>query len=352
MASPYKGRPQRSFWSSAVASGAPVPPDLYRKRFEIAPDCRIAAAGSCFAQHISTHLNRRGYNVIDAEPPPPGLSRDLAQSFGYSIYSGRYGNIYTARQMLQLVQECFGLFEPADAVWTRNGRYYDAMRPSVEPQGLDSPEEVRAHRADHIRRMREMFLSTNLLIFTLGLTETWIHKASGTVYPTAPETIAGQYSPEVHEFKNFTYDEVLADLTALRALLKQHNPTLRFLVTVSPVPLVATASDQHALVATMYSKSVLRAAAGAFYTQFEDVDYFPSYEIIATPFVGPLFYDADLRSVKQEGVETVMRIFFSAHTNTQTEQPTASAAITPRKSKRDAEEDVVCEEKLLEAFAR
>ena len=56
--------------------------------------------------------------------------------------------------------------------------------------------------------------------------------------------------------------------------------------------------------------------------------------------------------MKQEGVETVMRIFFSAHTNTQTEQPTASAAITPRKSKRDAEEDVVCEEKLLEAFAR
>ena len=104
----------------------------------------------------------------------------------------------------------------------------------------------------------------------------------------------------------------------------------------------------------MYSKSVLRAAAGAFYDQFEDVDYFPSYEIIATPFVGPLFYDSDLRSVKPEGVETVMKIFFSAHTNTSSEQPAPAVApaVSPQKSKRDTEEDVVCEEKLLEAFAR
>ena len=34
------------------------------------------------------------------------------------------------------------------------------------------------------------------------------------------------------------------------------------IISVSPVPLIATATNQHALVANTYSKSVLRAAAG------------------------------------------------------------------------------------------
>jgi GSCFA family len=350
MASPYRNRPRRSFWRFAVASGAAVPPDLYFKRFDITRDHKIAAAGSCFAQHIFSNLVRRGYSVIDTEPRPKSLSADAARSFGYFLYSARYGNIYTARQMLQLAQECFGLFKPADIVWTKGSRFYDAMRPSVEPYGLDSAEEVHAHRADHIRRVREMLTTADVLIFTLGLTETWIHTASGTVYPTAPETLAGQYDPQIHSFKNFSYDEVLQDLVALRQLLKEHNPGLRFFFTVSPVPLAATASDQHALVATMYSKSVLRAAAGALYAQFEDVDYFPSYEIIATPFVGPLFYDSDLREVKPEGVATVMKVFFAAHAEASAE--TAKAPPKPEcKSQKEIQEAVVCEEKLLEAFA-
>ena len=39
------------------------------------------------------------------------------------------------------------------------------------------------------------------------------------------------------------------------------NPKARLVLTVSPVPLAATASGSHVLPATIYSKSVLRAAA-------------------------------------------------------------------------------------------
>lgn len=352
MTSPYKDRPRKSFWKTAVASQRDYPPDLYTKRFDIEPDAQIATAGSCFAQHIATNLVRRGYNVMDVEPPPKGLSLEAAQKFGYRLYSARYGNIYTARQMLQLAQQCFGLFEPADVVWTKGDRYFDALRPNVEPEGLDSADEVLAHRADHLRRVHGMLTTADILIFTLGLTEAWVHKSSGTVYPTAPETIAGTYSSDVYAFKNFEYDEIVGDLTELRRLLKQHNPNLRFLFTVSPVPLIATATDQHVMVATTYSKSVLRAAAGALYARFEDVDYFPSYEIIATPFFGQDFYESDRRSVAREGVDTVMGLFFSSHRETGAveKQPNRPPAEAP-KSEREIAEDVVCEEILVEAFA-
>lgn len=361
MVSPYQNRPQRSFWKSAVAGVSEALPELYNKRFTITRKDRIAAAGSCFAQHILTNLVSRKYNIIDVEPPPQGLSLERARSFGYGIYSARYGNIYTARQMLQLAQECFGLFEPTDVVWTKNSRYYDGLRPSVEPEGLDSAEEVLAHRADHVRRVRQMLTTADVLIFTLGLTETWVHTASGTVYPTAPETIAGQYNPEIHSFKNFSVAEVIEDLTALRALLKSYNPKIRFLLTVSPVPLAATASDDHVLVATTHSKSVLRAAAGAVYQEFEDIDYFPSYEIITNPFAGRMNYEADLRTVKPKSVRRVMRTFFDAHQPTAVDRETRPSKtpkaaergiIEKRKSAREIEDDIVCEEKLLEAFGQ
>jgi hypothetical protein len=73
--------------------------DLYQKKFDISPTDRIATAGSCFAQHIATHLRQRGYNILDVEPPVPGMSRETAHKFGYALYSARYGNIYTSRQL-------------------------------------------------------------------------------------------------------------------------------------------------------------------------------------------------------------------------------------------------------------
>lgn len=51
-----------------------APPDnFYRKKFAIDPSMQIMTAGSCFAQHIATHLRKRGFSVIDEEPAPAHL---------------------------------------------------------------------------------------------------------------------------------------------------------------------------------------------------------------------------------------------------------------------------------------
>ncbi|MBY0511135.1 MAG: GSCFA domain-containing protein, partial [Rhodospirillaceae bacterium] len=136
--SPYTGQDfgDDKFWRSGVAEADPMAlRDVYRKRFAIGPDDRIATAGSCFAQHIATHLTRNGFNVLDVEPPPPALSLEEARQFRYSTFSARYGNIYAVRHLWQLSQEAFGLFTPGEVVWTKQQRYFDALRPTVEPAG-------------------------------------------------------------------------------------------------------------------------------------------------------------------------------------------------------------------------
>ena len=81
------------------------------------------------------------------------------------------------------------------------------------------------------------------------------------------------------------------------ALMRSANRGLRFLLTVSPVPLTATNSGNHVLVATVDSKSRLRAVAGQLARTVSRVDYFPSYEIIsAPPFRGSFFRPAQCAS--------------------------------------------------------
>ncbi len=366
--SPYAGLPRRAYWRVAVAGRAPGDPgDLYEPRFPVTREMRVVTAGSCFAQHVGRTLREAGFDVLDAEPLPR-VSDAVAQLYGYRLYSARYGNIYTARQLAQLFDEAEGRLAPADPVWRRGESFHDAQRPNVEPEGLASAELVMAHRRAHLAAVSEVFRRADLFVFTFGLTEAFVHRESGTVYPTAPGTIAGSFDPEIHAFRNYTVDEVVADFEHFRERLHAVNPGARFLVTVSPVPLAATASGLHVEVATAYSKAVLRAACGILTARHADVDYFPSYEIITSQSAGGAFYAEDRRSVTEAGVATAMGLFMRAQGVEIESAPRvkgegkadgaprrAGAGPRPKKGGKRrgrGRGEVVCEEELLEAFAR
>lgn len=340
---PYSDFPKSAFWKTGVAQENPYAIEgIYKKKFDIPANAKIATAGSCFAQHISRHLKKNGYNVLDVEPPPPGLPENLHQKFGFSMYSARYGNIYTVRQLLQLAQEVAGEWTPQNYIWEKNGKFYDALRPAVEPEGLDSPEEVVEHRQYHVSQVKELFESLDLFIFTLGLTEMWVHKESGTVYPTAPGTLVGEFDESLIEFKNAQFAEIIGDFNQFQKVLKniRDGKPFKCLLTVSPVPLTATASGKHVLTSTMYSKSTLRSIAGQLSTNEAHIDYFPSYEIVTNPRMHSSTFADNLRSVRNETVETVMNHFFQEHVST-------CVAETMNKSDIDSQ----CEEALLDAFA-
>lgn len=312
MVNPYRGREARAFWSGAVADRhCTAMTDLWDP-IALSRHDRIATAGSCFAQHIGNALSRRGADFLDCEPAPPVFaSSDEARRFGYGLFSCRYGNIYTARQMRQLVEEAYGHRRPNEAIWTRDGRFFDALRPAVDPAGHASADTVARARQLHLAAVRTMLETMDLLVFTLGLTECWESLIDGTVYPTAPGTLAGAFDPALHAFRNLRHAEVLEDMEALIALIRAVNPRPRILLTVSPVPLVATASGGHVLPATVRSKSVLRAVAGELADSHDHVAYFPSYEIITAHPTRSMFFDPDLRTVNALGVEQVMAQFFS-----------------------------------------
>lgn len=308
----YVTQPDRAFWSQAVGGTHIADVNSVWQPLEITRNMRIATGGSCFAQHLGAHLSRRGANVLDMEPVPDFfLSRDEARRWGFGIYSCRYGNIYTSRQLLQLFEEAHGTRTPTESVWERGGRFFDALRPSVDPVGHDSADIIHSLRRQHLDAVRKMFATLDLFVFTMGLTECWISKVDGTVYPTAPGSIAGRHDPARYELKNLRYSDIHADMKAFWTKLKRVNPDARLMLTVSPVAMAATATNDHVLVANMQSKSTLRAVAGDLSAEDESIFYFPSYELIAAHPARGMFYEPGLRKVNAMGVDYVMKHFFS-----------------------------------------
>lgn len=176
-------------------------------------------------------------------------------------------------------------------MWITKARYYDPFRPTIEPKGYLSREEVLRMRTGHLAAVRRMLEACDVFVFTLGLTVAWISNEDGSVFPMCPGTVAGNFDDNKYAFKNFTVAEILDDVESFITLMRRVNPEIHIILTVSPVPLTATASGQHVLCATTYPKSVLRAVAGDLYQRYDFIDYFPSYEIITAPSMRGIAYE-------------------------------------------------------------
>jgi hypothetical protein len=309
---PYKSLPEKAFWRRSVAgveSGEVDPVGVFDLRIDA--ETKVATAGSCFAQHIARYLKNSGYCYYVAEPGHPILPATAREQQNYGLFSARYGNIYTARQLWQLFERAYGRFTPAEEPWQKaDDVFVDPFRPTTQPGGYISSEELVTDQDQHLAAVRKMFETLEVFVFTLGLTECWRSRADGAVFPVCPGVEGGTFDPGRYEFYNQPVEDVIADLTAFRNGLSEVNPRAQIIFTVSPVPLVATAeAGAHVLSATTYSKSVLRVAAEAMRQRFDNVHYFPSYEIITGAFNRGAYYAADLRNVVEDGVAHVMRLF-------------------------------------------
>lgn len=224
------------------------------------------------------------------------------------------------------------------------GGVVDPFRPVVEPEPFPDIASLNAARATHYQAVKRVFTESEVFVFTLGLTEGWVDKRDGSVYPLCPGTAAGEWSAERYEFRNFSHAEIMADFHRFVELVRSVNPAIRILLTVSPVALKMTASDNHVLVANTHSKATLRSVAAEVSAGEPLIDYFPSFEIISAHPMKAMFFEPDMREVNPAGVRFVMSHFSSQH-------PAAGkkGKAAPRTEAEPI--DIVCEEMLLEQLA-
>lgn len=355
--SPYVGLPDRQFWKKERGINDSRQFDPVSKiAFKISPGDKIVTAGSCFAQHVARYLRDSGYNYLVTEPAHPAFSGDLARQFNYGQFTARYGNLYTARQLKQLILRAHRAFEPEAVSWQKgaSGSVVDPFRPQIQPDGFVSEAELLEDRKHHFAAVRTAIAEMDVFVFTLGLTEGWADRRDGAVFPLAPGVAGGVFDPDLVEFRNFGLRETADDLAYSLEYIRNINPSVRIILTVSPVPLNATYEDRHVFVSTTWSKSVLRLAAEEMLTRFTDCLYFPSYEIITAPHVRGAYFGPDCREVTEEGVSHVMNLFFRHLTDAELDsmphfdkRPLPPDTVATHLSEMSRAMDILCDEEAI-----
>jgi hypothetical protein len=154
-----------------------------------------------------------------------------------------------------------------------------------------------------------------VVIITLGLVEVWRDKIANIFVNTTPIGESLHNHPDRYEVHVTNFAQNFANLEHIHSLLGQFgHPDVQVVVTVSPVPLMATFSTEDVVLANTYSKSLLRTVAQEWAAAHENVHYFPSYEIVQNSDRA-ITWEEDLRHVQGNVVKHIMNLFLEIYLN-------------------------------------
>lgn len=246
----------------------------------IGPETRIAAFGSCFAEHISVWLSRRRFSVL--------TRKDGAFRQSYLVQFGEgMVNTFALRQQFE---------------WAFEGKRTEGeLWHGYDARAFGYDETVRS-------ATRALFDQTDVFVITLGLSEVWYDSVTGGVlWRAVPRD---KYDPARHRFRVSSVEENRANIRAIYDLMRTFRPDAKVIFTLSPIPLVATFRPVSCITANSVSKAILRVAVDEVLRDVRHEGhafYWPSYEIVTDVF--DWHWMPDRRHVKGEVLDFVMALF-------------------------------------------
>jgi len=283
----------------------------FRPKFPINfSNTTVFTIGSCFARNVEQALRPFGVNLPTADFDAPKSE--------YPYRGNGLLNEYNPGTMNQRILFALGGKEyPPETIVQSGDLYIDLLLP---PGGAVMFERA-VERRREIASIYRQLASSDLVIITLGLVETWFDHETKLYLNQLPPPALAAKSPKRFEFKRLGVTACMRLLEEAFSALTGAGP--KILLTVSPVPLRVTFSDQDSVVANEFSKSVLRVVAERL-AALPTVDYFPSYEIVRSG--GLSAYVADQVHVRPEVVEQVIDFMLAAYAKAGMNAATETAA--------------------------
>ncbi len=250
----------------------PVTKPAFDVPFKLKAGEKIFTIGSCFARNVEAELQKRGFKLpmrdLFRTPAFEGLNMGIVNNFGtpsiYNEFAWAFGE--------EPFDEQLGFAELRTDRWTDLHLVSD-----IRPGPL---EDVRRRRQGLHAAIRSL-AQCRVVIMTLGLVELWWDMEAGTYLNTSPMPSVLDRWPDRFELHVLDFQECYKYLEdALYIALKHGRDDLQIILTVSPVPLMATHRPVDVIVANSYSKSMLRTVAEHIVHRYDQVTYFPSYESV------------------------------------------------------------------------
>jgi len=270
----------------------------------------IGSAGSCFAIEIARALQEQEFNYVITERPDDIKQGVIVDGYKpgspYAHGSFNSGIQFNTINFRHLVEKAFSTrdFEPLlikqqDAAG--NTYYCDPYREDIFFTSIEAyQKDVPKHRA----AIRQALETCEVFILTPGLNECWEFN-DGTVMARNPRGATYPYAKP----KTLTVQENIDNLQLFFDMVRQHNPNFKLILSLSPVPFLATgrANTHHVIEANCHSKSTLRVAIDEVVKNNEDVYYLPSYEYVT--YCSKNAWLEDDRHVQRSTVKEIIAMF-------------------------------------------
>lgn len=213
--------------------------DLKREPKFISKTTRFFTMGSCFARNLARSLQKSGYMAAHME-----ISEYINTTFANRVFVD----------------------------WLSGAEIDDAIRERIAellPSGWSKENTL------------DVIKGANVFILTLGVAPAFFDRATGDFVLPRPSALNSRVLAEKYRYRTTSVQENVDNVLYLINFVRSISPDIKIVVTVSPVPLVASFEYESAVQADCLSKSTMRLVAHEVVnnSNIENILYWPSFEV-------------------------------------------------------------------------
>jgi len=249
---------------------------LKKERNQIDYNSKLLLIGSCFSENIYTKLNYFKFNAV----------------------SNPFGILFNPIAIENLITNSINQKEYSKKdIFLLNERWH-CFDAHSDLSSSDKNELLQNLKKEIVSTNKQLNNSTHIII-TLGTS--WVYRFIET------DCIVGNCHkvPQKKFLKELlSVDEILASLENIYTLIKDVNPTVTIIFTVSPVRHL-----KDGFVENSQSKAHLLAAIHQVTDKKNRLYYFPSYEIMLDDLRDYRFYNSDMVHPNETAIDYIWKLF-------------------------------------------
>lgn len=244
--------------------------------FELNHQSKVLLMGSCFSDNIGQKLIQGGFNAV-------------SNPFGvlYNPISIKNG------LKIMLEQKCFSEKD----LFLHQGLYHSFYHHS---SFSNSRLKETLHSINESIQSHKSILDANPILFlTFGTAFVYKHLKNN-------EIVSNCHKLPAKEFEHYMLNvaEIVLEYSSLIEALKSKSPEIKIVFTISPIRHWKDGAHQNQL-----SKASLHLAIFQIQKKFDNVFYYPSYELVMDDLRDYRFYSEDLIHLNQQAVNYIYQHF-------------------------------------------
>lgn len=265
--------------------------DIKRAPKSVQHPQQLMLMGSCFTENIGDKLRKHKFNVLEN---PNGILFNPV-SVAEAVDSYLSGKVFS-------VSDIF-LYNETWHSWKHHSRY----------SGITA-EECISKINSSITQAQQYLKHTDHLMITLG--SAWLYTLTSEAANAVPDSVAANnHKAPASWFRKrlMQVPEAVALLGDMVRKLQAYNPSLQVIFTISPVRHL-----REGVIENNRSKAVLIQAVHELVENFEQLYYFPAYELVIDDLRDYRFYAEDLVHPNYHATQYVWEKFTEACMNEET----------------------------------